>query len=487
MSGSRSRRQTVTPLCLSLALAGCTVGPAYHPPQVAMPAHFSPTAMNDAGDLAHWWHGWNDVELDRLVVRGLAQNLDLAQAAARVREARWQVTIAGATGKPQLSAEGSASRTRLSRNSSIGSIASGPAGLAGAGLPGSDFSSFRTGFDAAWEIDLFGGTRRAVEAAAARAEAAEWNRRDAQLVLIAEIADSYLQYRAVQARIAIADADLTAARDLHDVIAARTGAGLGNTLDLRRQEQVVAGASASRATLDAERDVLLHALALLLGGAPDLLSHELADGPLAATAPPAIGPGLPSELLKRRPDIRAAERRLAAASADIGVATADRLPRLNLTGAADLVSTALARLISGDSAQLSLAAGVTAPLLDGGRGRATVRLREEAYREAELGWRGTVHAALRDVADALSRQNADRGRLAALGAADAAARDALDTSRVRYRAGLTPFLDVLTARASSLAASDALAQARAARDRDMVALFKALGGGWQEDAMEKAS
>lgn len=487
MNRSPLRRKTTLPLCLALALAGCTVGPAYHPPQVALPAQFSPTAIDDAGDLAQWWHGWNDAELDRLVARGLAQNLDLAQAAARVREARWQVTIAGAAGKPQLSAEGNASRTRLSRNSSIGSIASGPAGLAGAGLPGSDFSSFRTGFDAAWEIDLFGGTKRAVEAAEARAEAAEWNRRDAQVVLIAEIADRYLQYRAVQARIAIADADLAAATELRDVIAARTAAGLNNTLDLRRQEQAVAGASAARVALDAERDVLLHALALLLGGAPDLLSHELADAPPAAAAPPAIVPGLPSELLKRRPDIRAAERRLAAASADIGVAMADRLPKLNLTGAADLVSTALARLISGDSAQLSLAAGLTAPLLDGGRGRATVRLREEAYREAELGWRGTVHAALRDVADALSRQTADRGRLSALAAADAAARDALDTSRARYRAGLTPFLDLLTAQTGSLAAADALAQARATRDRDVVALFKALGGGWQEDAMEKAS
>ena len=144
----------------------------------------------------------------------------------------------------------------------------------------------------------------------------------------------------------------------------------------------MASASAARTALDAERDVLLHALALLLGGAPDLLANELAAAPPATTAPPAITPGLPSELLNRRPDIRAAERRLAAASAEIGVATADRLPKLNLTGAADLVSTALARLISGDSAQLSLAAGVTAPLLDGGRGRATVRLREEAYREA---------------------------------------------------------------------------------------------------------
>jgi NodT family efflux transporter outer membrane factor (OMF) lipoprotein len=482
MSSWPFRVHSLPPAAGLALLAGCTVGPDYHPPAVAVPAQFERGDAEAAAsaDLAQWWQGWDDPLLNALVARGVAANLDLGQAAARVRQARWQITIAGASGRPQLSVQAEPSYTRLSRNSQIGAIASQGGGLAGAGLPGTDFDSYRAGFDASWEIDLFGGVRRSVEAARARADASEWSRRDARILIVSEIADGYFHLRSLDARIAIADADLAAQHELLDFISTRLHAGLVSTLDARRQEQAIAAATAARATLAAERETQLHALGLLLGGMPADLASALAASPTPPAVRPTIIAGLPSDLLRRRPDIRAAERMLAAASADIGVAVADRFPKLTLTGTAELVSTALASLFTGDSLQLMGAANLSLPLLDGGRARATVHLREDAYREAELAYRATVLAALRDVEDALSRHAADRDRLTALAAADVAARDALDTARVKYRAGLIDFLDVRTAEATSLDAADSLAKARVAVDQDMVALYKSLGGGWSE-------
>jgi NodT family efflux transporter outer membrane factor (OMF) lipoprotein len=478
----------IAPMAGLAALSGCTVGPDYHAPSEDMPASFarpSPVQLDAAG-LARWWTGWQDPALDRLIARGIAGNLDIAQAASRVRQARWQMVIAGAADQPQLSFEGNASHTHLSRNSQIGAIASqlesngGPGGLAGAGIPGTTFASFRTGFDASWEIDLFGGTRRAVEAARGRAEASEWSRRDAEVLVAAEIADGYFHFRALQRRLGIADANIASRRGRLASIAARQQAGLVSTLDLRAEQGEIAAATADRATLLADKEAQLHALAVLVGGMPEALAPELEASPPALAVRPVASPGLPAELLRRRPDVRAAERRLAAASADIGVAAADRLPRLQLSGALELVSSGLGRLVEGDSVQSNVAAGLSAPLLDGGRLRATERQRQEAYREAELAYRKTVLTALRDTEDALSRQAADKDRLGALAAADAAARDAFDTARVKHRAGLIGDVDVAEAETASLTAADQLATAHAAVDRDLVALYKALGGGWSE-------
>ncbi|MBA3666624.1 MAG: efflux transporter outer membrane subunit [Sphingomonas sp.] len=464
------------------------VGPDHVPGTVQMPATYEHEGRSASQpfDLRDWWTGWNDPFLNDLIRRGLTDNLDVAQAASRVRQARIQVTIAGAANKPQIDAEGQGSYTKLSSNAPLGSLSGGSAGdRPGRGRPGSDFTSFRAGFDASWEIDLFGGGARSVQAAKARADAAEWSRRDAQVMIAAEIADAYFQYLTLGSRTALADADLRARRELLDFINVRIRSGLVTTLDARREEREIATAVASRAALQAEREGLRHALGILIGTTPEALRGQLAaDAPLPS-ANRQIPAGLPSELLRRRPDIRAAERRLSAANADIGVATADLFPKLNLTGALELVSTALASPLSTDSIQATAAAGLSLPLLDGGRRRATVKLREELYRENELAYRATVFGALRDVEDALSRSAADRLRAASLRAGAAAARDALDTTRVRYRAGLTPFLDVLDAESASIAAADTLARAETDARRDMIALYKALGGGWSEEPKAK--
>lgn len=463
-------------------LAACVAGPDYRPPTIAAPAAFSQTAP--AGEAqALWWRGFNDPVLEGLITEALAANLDLRQAALRVEEARHQARIVGAAARPSLSATAQASHTRLSEATAFGSLLGGSAspGSSPIGVPGTSFETYQAGFDASWELDLFGGTRRAVEAAAARTEAAVWNRRDAEVVLTAEVARAYLTYRALGQRIAIADQILAVRAEVLAFDQVRRRNGLTTTLDERAAERDVAAAEASRQDLIAQRSAQAHALAVLLARPPLALAAELEVAAPPPNAPRDVPVGLPSDLLQRRPDLRAAERGLAAATADVGVAVADLYPSISLTGAIDLVSGSLRDLLSSDSLQPTVATGLTAPLLDGGRRRATAALRRTQAEEAGLAYQGAVLIAFRDVEDALSRLAADRAREAQFRAAEIAARDALATTQAQRRAGLVPAPSLLAAQASQLNAADSLTQARAAADLDLVALYKALGGGWLPD------
>jgi multidrug efflux system outer membrane protein len=467
-----------------LMVAGCTAGPDYRSPSIAVPSTFSSGAdrAGPAPEVASWWTAYGDPVLDGLVARGLAANLDIRQAASRVEQARLQERVVRAEAGPQINASGQAGYSKLSQNSlpsaltSLGTLGSGsPSTGTGIGLPGEGFSTFQLGFDASWELDLFGGQRRAREAAAARTEAALWSRRDAEVMLAAEIATHYQQYRALQRRIAIADEALAAGREMIALAQARSANGLATTIDMRQQERALEEQAAQRADLAALAAARVHALGTLLGLAPAAL--ELSPPPPEVPAMIDVPPGLPSELLQRRPDIRAAERRLAAASADIGVAKADLYPKFSLTGALQLASRALTSLVDSDSILANGAGRLSVPLL-GGTGRANVALREEQANETLIAYRASVLAALRDVEDALTRLDADRKRAASLRAAAAAAGDALDTRAVRYRNGLIALSEVIEARRSWLGARDALAQAEAAAAQDAAALYKALGGGW---------
>ena len=363
-------------------------------------------------------------------------------------------------------------------------MAGKPAAERRIGLPGEGFATFQVGFDASWELDLFGGQRRANEAAGARTEAAVWSERDAEVMLAAEVARTYQQYRALQRRLALADQTLAAQREQLDFVKVRTRNGLVTTVDERNQQREIERTASQREDLVAEADAHVHALGTLLGLAPAALAAELATPP--AVAPPviAIPPGLPSELLQRRPDIRAAERQLAAATADIGVATADLYPKLSLTGALHLVSRSLATLLEADSIFANGAGRLSLPLIGGGE-RETVALRRAQANEALLAYQSAVLVALRDVEDALTRLDADRRKVAELRASVAAAQDAADTAQVRQRNGLVQMAEVLQARQAWLADRDALAQAEAAAAQDEVALYKALGGGWDERRIEQ--
>ena len=474
------------PAAALLLLGACTAGPDYGPPAVAVPAAYSGGDASGAADstLARWWAAFDDPVLDDLIARAQAGNLDVRQAAARVAEARAQERVVRARGGPSLNAGAQAGYTRLSENSlpaGLANLGGGgqPGSGGGIGLPGEDFATFQAGFDASWELDLFGGQRRANEAAGARTEAAVWSARDAEVMLAAEVARTYQQYRALQRRLALADATLASQREQLDFARARAKNGLVTTVDERNQQREVAKAGATREDLLADADVHIHALSILLGLAPAALAQELASPPATAFTAIAIPPGLPSELLQRRPDIRAAERRLAAASADIGVATADLFPKLSLTGALQLASRSLATLLEADSLFANGAGRLSLPLIGGGK-RETVALRKAQADEALLAYQATVLGALRDVEDALTRLDADRRKVEALRASVAAAQDAAGTAQVRQRNGLVQMTEVLQARQAWLADRDALAQAEAAAAQDEVALYKALGGGWDE-------
>jgi NodT family efflux transporter outer membrane factor (OMF) lipoprotein len=464
-------------------LGACATTAPPGDPAVPVPAAFStgPQGSSPEGD---WWATFDDPVLSGLTDRALGSSPDTAAAAARVRQAREQLRIVQAGRGPQLKASGQASAARLSENALPSSLAgalsggSGPSG--GIGLPGETFNTYQAGFDAAWEIDLFGGQRSDERAATARADAATWSARDARVMLAAEVARTYEQYRALQRRLAIADETLALQRETLDFMQVRARHGLVVQSEVRGQERALDQSGVQRADLAAEAQVAVHALSTLLGEPPTALAEELASPPPPAPGLVDIPPGLPSQLLRRRPDIRVAERQLAAATSDIDVATADLYPRISLTGALQLASRPLTSLLETNSLQTNVAARISAPLLDRGRLRANVRLSQARTDELAAAYARTVLLALRDVEDGLTRLDADRRKLAQLQAAVAAARDEAEEASVRYRNGLDPAPVMLAARLTSQAARDAQAQGEAAAAQDMIALYKALGGGWDQ-------
>lgn len=474
-------------LLLCAALTGCTtVGPNYQRPATALPQSFVETGSSqEATDvqLAAWWHAYNDPELSELIERAVAQNLDVQQAVARIREARALERAAGAAALPQVDAQGSATRQRISENAMpIPPGAGGSTGktaATGFALPGTEFNSFRIGFDASWELDLFGRTRRSIEAADARTGAAIWNRRDAQVSVAAEVASDYFRLRSLQAQVATARAELARQQRLERLIGAQARGGLVDGQNLSSQSSARARAAAAIPPLQAAAKNQVHALGVLIGSTPEALSPRLLH-PAAIPLAPQIPAGLPSDLLRRRPDVRVAERNLAASTADIGVATADLYPRISLTAARALVSTALASLLSWGSRSYSVGASVDWPLFNGGRSRATVEARNAQQQQALMSYRKTILNALRDVEDSLSRIDADRSQLGRQQDSLASAARAEQLAATRYRGGLVTLSEVLAAQASRLAMEDQVNQTRGALATDTAALAKALGGGWPE-------
>jgi outer membrane protein, multidrug efflux system len=468
-------------LLATALLAGCTtVGPDYREPQVAVPAAYLEPGTGGETDLSAWWRGFGDAQLTALIERALAQNLDVEMASARIREARAFERAAGAGATPQLAADASVTRQRISENAIP--VPPGSGGNGGSfGLPGSEFTSWRVGFDATWELDLFGRNRREREAASARTGAAIWNRRDAEVSFAAEVSSAYVRLRTLQARIANAEAELARQRRLERVVGARVRGGLVTGQDLQQQRSERAAAEAAIPTLQAQAKAEVHALAVLTGATPEA-TPELVAAPLPSV--PAVPAGLPSDLLRRRPDIRAAERELAAATADIGVAVADLYPRFSLTAAPALVSTALASLLEWGSRSFTAGAAIDWPLFDGGRRRAQIEVRDARQEQAMIRYRQAVLAALQDVEDALARLDGDRRQLAGLEEAHGTAARAEEIANTRYRGGLVTYSDVLLAQARRLTLENQMIEARGALARDTVALTKALGGGWSGEAGE---
>ena len=491
-------------LVAGLLLGGCTVGPNYRSPAepVPLPARFGEATIDaaPAPDLSGWWKDYGDPELDRLVSLALAGNPDINAALSRIAGARAAERVTNANSLPQVTGRAGANYQRFSKNAGFASLASlfgggaqgGGSGASGSGgsgnggiaAPGGDVTTYSAGFDASWEVDLFGGVQRTNEGARARTEAAVWSARDAQLSLVAEVADAYLALRTLQERERIAREELARQQRNLGIAQNTARAGLLAEGDYVRQRADLASAEAALAPIVAQGKAEMHALGFLAGRTPDALIPELSEPRPPLAIPPAVPPGVPSELLRRRPDVRAAERRLAGATADIGVAVADQFPKISLTGAVQLISTALSNLISTDSLQVSGNAGLQVPLLDFGRRSGAVAVRRAAADEAWFTYQRTVLGALRNVEDALIRLRTDQEQAKSLASGLADAQRGVAAVEARWRTGLTDYGDVLTARRSALAAEDGLATAQGAVRRDVVSLTKALGGGWQDLPLE---
>lgn len=483
---------------LSTGLAtGCTVGPDYHPPAMAVPSAFTepqPAIPGATVDPAHWWSAFGDPKLDSLVERALKGNPDMAIAASRVRQARLQEIAARAVGKPTVDATGNASNVEFSKNAGFsslarlfsgdGSSAGGSGSAGGIALPGDGITTYALGFDSSWELDLFGGGRRGVEAAVARTDAAIWTHRDAAVTLAAEVAQAYFALRLDQDQIAIAEQELDRQRRAIEIARHLARVGLTPQIDVPRQRGSISSLEARLEPLRADVRVQIHALGILIGEPPEALDGELTQPgqPLTRVpAVPAVPAGLPSDLLRRRPDIRAAERQLAAATADIGVAVADLYPKFTMTGAVELLSTAFSNLFTGDSLQLAATGAAQFPLLDWGRRKATVGMRKEDREQAYTQYRVTVLRALRDVEDPLAQIDAERRRNAALKSAVADAETVAHSVEAQYRTGFVAQDSLINAEIQVLTAREQLAGSDAQLRQDTAALFKAIGGGWEDE------
>jgi len=478
------------PIAAMIALSACTVGPRYVRPEVAVPPRFAEatgTSVDAATDNpARWWTRFGDPILTMLVDRALAGNLDLATARSRIAGARAQERAARSAGLPTLGARAGANRIDFSKNAGISSIASAFGGGGAGGMtpgqgiagPGKGITTWSLGLDASWEVDLFGGVRRQREGAAARTAAAEWNVRDVEVSVAAEVASDYLMLRSLQTQIAIAQDELKRQQDTLRLVAARRRVGLVAELPERQQSLALSNVAASLPQLVARARDESHALGVLTGDGAEGLDTLLAPGATLPAAPPPVPPGLPSDLLRRRPDIRAAERQLAAATADIGVATADLYPKFNLMGMAELISTNLATLFERNSIQTTGSAAVTLPIFDGGRRKGVIAERRAAGDEALIAYKRAVLVAVQDVEDALADYNAEVKRNAELRRGVVDAERATRLARATFDAGLSDFQPVLDSQGSVLNNRNVLAQSDATLLTDLARLYKALGGGW---------
>ena len=466
---------------LAILLGGCTtVGPDYKAPEIAVPAQYLEASTAGQADLSTWWRDFNDPQLTALVERALAQNLDIEMAAARIREARALERGTGTAALPEVGAQASVNRQRISENAIPVPPGSGDGGSFG--LPGSEFTTWRAGFDSRWELDLFGRNARERQAASARTGAAVWNRHDAQVTVAAEVARTYFSLRTTRQRYNNAEAEYARVMRLERLTAARAAGGLINGEEMRRLEAERLSAFAVLPDLRARIELETHALGVLVGAGPDAVPSGLYLSPAVNPEDVSIPPGIPSDLLRRRPDIRAAERELAAATADIGVAVADLYPRISLTAAPALVSTALGSLLEWGSRGFTAGAALDWPLFDGSRRRANVEVRNARQEQALIAYRKSVLSALQDVEDALSRVEGDREQLRQLENAVDAAATAERLADRRYRGGLVTYAEVLVAQGRRFSLESQVIDARGALARDTVALVKALGGGWQENS-----
>lgn len=466
---------------------GCTVGPDYHAPVTPAPttwqglaaAATAPRSVPTPGPvkLVEWWQMFRDPALSSLVNRAIAANLDLRQAQARVRQARASLGVATAGLWPTVDATGRYSRSYGGGISSGTGGAAAAGGSSGTGLEARDL--FQVGLDAAWELDIFGGVRRNVEATEADLQAAVEDRRDVLVSLVAEVGNDYLNLRGLQQQLAIARQNLQAQQHTAEITRKRYEAGFANGLDVANANAQVATTASQIPPLESSTQATIYSLSILLGAEPAALLRELTAAAPIPPTPPEIPVGLPSDLLRRRPDIRRAEAQLHAATARIGVATADLFPRFSLSGSLGLSGNNLSSLTDWRNRSWSIGPAVSWPVFDAGRIRWNIELQNALQEQDVAAYQQTVLTALKEVETALVAYAKEQEHGGFLTEAVANDRKAVDLAMQLYIAGKTDFLNVLNAQRALYISEDALVLSTRNLSTDLIALYKALGGGWE--------
>ncbi|HLY74146.1 MAG TPA: efflux transporter outer membrane subunit, partial [Planctomycetota bacterium] len=439
---------------LAGVLNGCSVGPDYTRPAQATPSGWGEgeAARISAAqvDLARWWTIFADPGLESVIDRALHSNFDLRLAAVRIREARAQYGIVAGAILPEVDASGAVTRSRISQNSIIGQR----------GFPIYS-SSYNAGFDASWELDIFGGTRRSIEAAGADIDASIEERREVLVSLLGEVARNYVELRGRQRLIAVLESNVNAALETLALTRSRLSGGLATTLDVARAETQLGSVRSQIPPVAAAQKQAVHHLGILLGQEPSALAAELEKASPIPVPPAQVIVGLPSDLVFRRPDLRRGERELAAATARVGVATADFYPKFSLTGSFGLESVSSAEFFTWASRAWSVGPSVRWPIFQGGRIRANVDLQDAKQEEAAISLEKALLVAMGEVEDAMVAYLREWDRHKALEDSVLAADRAARLSDDLYRKGLVNFLDVLEAQRTlfimqgSLAESDA--------------------------------
>lgn len=441
---------------VSLALVGCAINTPVLSPQIAAPAAWNEAVAPGASVIApDWWKSFDSAELQALVTEALAGSPDLAIATERVRQAEAQVRAAGSSLFPSLDLGFSSRASRSEGTNSESSSAS---------------------LSASYEVDLWGRNRAGVRAAEADLRATTYDRETARITLVAGVANAYFEVLSLRGRLAVARENLAIAQRVLSLVQARARSGAVSPLDVARQEAAVLSQRASLLPLEQLERQTLAALAVLAGRLPE--GFDVKATGVAVLSVPSISPGLPADLLARRPDLAAAEAGLVAANADLSAARAALLPSIQLTGSAGIASGALLAFLNGPATTIALAASVLQPIFDGGRLRGQKAIAESRERELVETYRKAILSGFKDVEQALAAASRLGQQEQLQDAVQTRARESLRLAEVRYRAGADDLLTVLDAQRTLFSAQDQLAQARVSRLQSAVSLYKALGGGW---------
>ena len=475
-------RTAVLLIVATAALGGCAVGPDYHPPKSRAPANWSEAQFrgitNSAVQIVEWWKTFNDPELNSLVERAVAANHDLRIAEGRLHEARALRSGAAWDLGPTINAGAGYTDARQAKNS-----------LPFSGSATNFSYRFHTDlydahFDASWEIDVFGGKRRALQEANALVASVEEDRHDILISVLAEVARNYVEVRNFQQRLAIANKNIAAQQDAVDIARARFHAGLASELDAREAEVLLATTQSQVPLFEESRTRAMHRLGVLIGQEPGALLNELGDTAPVPVPPPEVPVGLPSDLLRRRPDVRRAERQLAAATANIGVQTAELFPKFSLTGVGGFQSFSASDWFTGGSKYWSAGPSVMWRILDLGHVRSQIQMANTQAEQSLAMYDKTVLTSLEDVENALVAYSKEQVRRHSLQSAVDASRSAVEISNELYKNGLTSFLAVIDAERSLYQTEDELVQSQRTVTVNLVALYKALGGGWQTSTVD---